>query len=547
MSSFVVKKVQLKMLGNAFFLGLLALLSEGCRPHLPSSDRPSRGVELHSDPAGETKLFGKASHRPVKLYLVGDLEATSQNTAASSPRPSAETDPLGRKNVPGKESDEFRSEKESPLGPDPVRHKLSRERKAVVATIALVAGALVVTSVAGKLFEHSKPEDFFRKDSYLEEVRRSRVVEGEISPKPESKAKSPKEQRVHLLTEKVLTTRVKSVGVIDDPEYVALIANESIPSSARILDSKLVKPIGTSEKATAILVRDPQPILKDLEAKNIDFESLAASGGSMAVGGHTISDVAKIGAGGFGSAYALKIDGMDLVAKVAKAKGGDEVENVSKEIQALRRFSNHPHIISYYGEITAFARDGRGQRIIFLERGKMTLNELIKDYEISPAARRQIALDLLGGLDHLHEDGSGHFDVKPSNIVIAWDGSAKLIDLGAVRKFGHQALGTKVYKAPGWGQTGEDINQGGKLDSYAIGLTLLEMHFPEKFSAKELKKIRGENKRLEDMSEFSGFKEQAENSGQDSERRIIYDLLRYDSKDRITVKDALERFEKLSF
>ncbi len=68
---------------------------------------------------------------------------------------------------------------------------------------------------------------------------------------------------------------------------------------------------------------------------------------------------------------------------------------------------------------------------------------------------RKLASELLGALAHIHAAGIVHRDVKPQNVLLAPEGSAKLIDFGialprdatALTRTGH-LLGTARYIAP---------------------------------------------------------------------------------------------------
>jgi hypothetical protein len=73
----------------------------------------------------------------------------------------------------------------------------------------------------------------------------------------------------------------------------------------------------------------------------------------------------------------------------------------------------------------------------------------------SPIDCERLAGELLGAVAHIHEAGIVHRDIKPQNVLIAADGSAKLIDFGialppdatAITRTGH-LIGTARYLAP---------------------------------------------------------------------------------------------------
>ncbi len=90
---------------------------------------------------------------------------------------------------------------------------------------------------------------------------------------------------------------------------------------------------------------------------------------------------------------------------------------------------------------------------------------------------------ILSGLQHMHDLGFVHRDVKPANMMIDRGSRIKLTDLSIATRYGEQApveyefTGTPEYAAPeqipdGYGQP---ICIDGRADIYAFGLTLYEL------------------------------------------------------------------------
>ena len=92
----------------------------------------------------------------------------------------------------------------------------------------------------------------------------------------------------------------------------------------------------------------------------------------------------------------------------------------------------------------------------------------------------RIMIQVLSALGELHRQGIMHRDVKLENVLISKDGTAKLVDLGLMKRLDADnkmtktgiLLGTAKYLSPEYIKTGEYVIES---DIYAAGLMLFEL------------------------------------------------------------------------
>lgn len=84
------------------------------------------------------------------------------------------------------------------------------------------------------------------------------------------------------------------------------------------------------------------------------------------------------------------------------------------------------------------------------------------------------------GIAALHQDGWIHADIKPTNVMVAADGHATLIDFGLARKAGSDEcasqspfVGTLIYTAPEMISNAVPIDY--QADIYSLGVTAYEL------------------------------------------------------------------------
>jgi serine/threonine-protein kinase len=184
----------------------------------------------------------------------------------------------------------------------------------------------------------------------------------------------------------------------------------------------------------------------------------------------------KLGAGSMGTVYKARQLSLDreVAIKILSphlARKADYVERFLREARAVARL-NHPNVISGID-----AGESEGVRYFVMEYASgLTIGELLKRGGAMDEGRtRRIAKQIARALEHAHQAGLVHRDVKPDNILITKDGVAKLCDLGLAkdRPEGGRSLGTPAYIAPEQAEGVVDVDI--RADLYSFGCTLFHM------------------------------------------------------------------------
>lgn len=117
----------------------------------------------------------------------------------------------------------------------------------------------------------------------------------------------------------------------------------------------------------------------------------------------------------------------------------------------------------------------------------ITLSDLVRDHgPVTPDVACEIIRQTAVGLDHAHQQGVIHRDVKPSNVMLGRDGVVKLLDLGLARvaptdapaaltelTLDSQMMGTPDFMAPE--QARDSRRATARSDIYSLGCTFFTL------------------------------------------------------------------------
>lgn len=188
-----------------------------------------------------------------------------------------------------------------------------------------------------------------------------------------------------------------------------------------------------------------------------------------------------VGSGGMANVYKAYDEktGMTVAIKMLKDEHKEDMEflrRFEREASAVISLS-HPNIVQSYDAGT----DQNGVSYIVLEYVEgMTLKEYIKVRGcIPPRETVSIACQVLDALNHAHENGIIHRDVKPQNVMISGN-SVKLTDFGIARDAssttrtfaGTNVIGSVHYISPEQAR-GDDVTA--ESDIYSCAVMVYEM------------------------------------------------------------------------
>ena len=189
---------------------------------------------------------------------------------------------------------------------------------------------------------------------------------------------------------------------------------------------------------------------------------------------------ARIGAGGMSTVYRATDETLERQVAIKLmnrevASDSDQLERFRREARAVAQLS-HPHVV---GVIDAGEDQGRPYIVFEYIEGE-TLKQRIRRCGRLPIAEAvAYSIEIARALGAAHARHIVHRDVKPQNVLIDEEGSAKVTDFGIARTLDEEGLtadgrvlGTTDYVSPEQA-LGQHVT--GQSDLYSLGIVLYEM------------------------------------------------------------------------
>ena len=202
--------------------------------------------------------------------------------------------------------------------------------------------------------------------------------------------------------------------------------------------------------------------------------------------GHTLGgryEVREIiGTGGMAVVYKAYCNVLHryVAIKVLKEEFAQDEEfrkRFYNEAQAVAKLSQN-NIVSIYD----VCRDENGANYIVMElcEGVTLKDYLRKKHHLTWQETLYFAQQVARALDHAHSRGIIHQDIKPQNIMLLRDGTAKVMDFGIAsfannqetRKVTSEAIGSVHYISP---EQAKGITVDFRTDLYSLGIVMYEM------------------------------------------------------------------------
>jgi tRNA A-37 threonylcarbamoyl transferase component Bud32 len=186
--------------------------------------------------------------------------------------------------------------------------------------------------------------------------------------------------------------------------------------------------------------------------------------------------IERLGSGGMASVFLAedeRLGRLVAVKRLPTSSPEDALARFRREAR-LGASLNHPNVVSIFDSTT----DDDALLIVMEYVEGESLKDRLRRGSLDPEHATAVLTQIAAALDHAHEAGVIHRDVKPSNVLIAADGTAKLADLGIATAVDATSItsttdviGTLSYIAP---ERLESANDDPSADVYSLAAVAFE-------------------------------------------------------------------------
>jgi predicted Ser/Thr protein kinase len=191
----------------------------------------------------------------------------------------------------------------------------------------------------------------------------------------------------------------------------------------------------------------------------------------------------EIGRGGMGVVYKAFHPGLKRTVALKVLIAGEDaseeaIARFHREAEAVAKLGHHPNIVPVYD----IGRERKRHYFAMHYVEGKSLDGMIDDGEIAPKRAALLARKIAEALQHAHDRGVLHRDVKPANILVSREGEPQITDFGLAKDVESDSrmttsgvtLGTPHYMPPEQAD-GKLEAIDARSDVYALGASLYEM------------------------------------------------------------------------
>lgn len=291
---------------------------------------------------------------------------------------------------------------------------------------------------------------------------------------PAAKSAAVKKAPPPDVTEDLLADAPRGIAAVGKTEAITPDTDEAMAADAG--DTALFDG-GTRRRAAEDETQTLDPARLAAEAKKISATTVSTAAKTTTFGDYKL--LKKLGQGGMGAvykAYQISLDRDVAVKILPKELAGKPgfVERFRREAKLMVRL-DHPNILRCF-EVNE-VQGHHYLSIEFVEGGSLEdWYKKLGKFEIGDALHAVITI--ARALEHAHEQGQIHRDIKPDNILLTWKGVIKVADLGLAKRSDDNlgltktgsGAGTPLYMAPEQARDAKHVD--GRCDIYALGVML---------------------------------------------------------------------------